>query len=78
MGVDRRGDPDRIRRYLLYRLMLMTADIYYNDLAFMYKLKLFKVAALRARWLSATPATIAGIVVQSVGRRRAMRASLSR
>jgi hypothetical protein len=29
--------------YLVYRLMLMTSDIFYNDLAFMYKLKLFKV-----------------------------------
>ena len=29
----------------MYRLMLMMADIYYNDLAFMYKLKLFKAAA---------------------------------
>ena len=45
----RRPSP-QYRRYLVYRLMLMTADIFYNDLAFMYKLKLFKVhTSARAR-----------------------------
>ena len=33
-------------RYLIYRLMFITFDILYNDLALLYKLKLFRACTI--------------------------------
>lgn len=41
-----------ISGYLVYRLMFITFDIFYNDLAFLFKLKLFRASTTAGYYLS--------------------------
>ena len=44
--------PACISGYLIYRLMFITFDIFYNDLSFLYKLKLFRACTIPGYYLT--------------------------
>jgi len=62
--------------YLVYRLIFITLDIFYNDLTFLHKLKLLRASTssgyylnLRRRWLQMVESdkVAAGIILSGCG-----------
>jgi len=46
------GPPALISGYLMYRLLFITFDIFYNDLGFLYKLKLLRASTISGAYLT--------------------------